>query len=64
LTACDILARPRYRAAAVPAQFVPMTDGRARVRFSSPQRAIAPGQVCALYEGEKVLGGGVFEQPL
>ena len=25
------------------------------VVFSQPQRAITPGQVCALYEGERVL---------
>jgi tRNA-specific 2-thiouridylase len=30
-------------------------------RSQRPQRAIARGQICALYEGGRLLGGGVFE---
>jgi tRNA-specific 2-thiouridylase len=30
------------------------------VRFRQAQRALAPGQVMALYDGEQLLGGGVF----
>ncbi len=30
------------------------------VRFSSPQRALASGQILALYDGERLIGGGVF----
>jgi tRNA-specific 2-thiouridylase len=26
-----------------------------------PQRALTPGQICALYDGELLLGGGIFE---
>ncbi|SDR66904.1 tRNA 2-thiouridine(34) synthase MnmA [Opitutus sp. GAS368] len=32
----------------------------ASVKFEQPQRALAPGQIMALYDGEKLLGGGVF----
>ena len=32
------------------------------LEFSEPQRALTPGQICALYEGEKLLGGGIFEE--
>jgi tRNA-specific 2-thiouridylase len=32
----------------------------ARIKFSQPQRALAPGQVMALYDGERLLGGAVF----
>jgi tRNA-specific 2-thiouridylase len=34
--------------------------GSATIKFSTPQRALASGQIMALYEGEKLLGGGVF----
>ena len=30
------------------------------VIFSEPQRAITPGQVCALYDGDRVLGSGII----
>jgi tRNA-uridine 2-sulfurtransferase len=30
------------------------------VVFSQPQRAITPGQVCALYQKERVLGSGII----
>jgi tRNA-specific 2-thiouridylase len=30
------------------------------VRFSQPQRALAAGQILALYRGEQLLGGGVY----
>jgi tRNA-uridine 2-sulfurtransferase len=33
-------------------------DGRLRVRFDAPQRAVTPGQAAVLYAGEAVLGGG------
>jgi len=32
----------------------------AHIRFDQPQRALAPGQILALYDGERLLGGGVF----
>lgn len=36
-----------------------------KITFDIPQRAITPGQIIALYDGEVVLGGGVIaEQPL
>lgn len=60
---CDLLARPRYRAAAVPVRFEPDESGKgATITFLEPQRALAPGQVCALYDGEVLLGGGIFNQ--
>lgn len=30
------------------------------VTFDLPQRAITPGQVCALYDGNRVLGSGII----
>jgi tRNA-specific 2-thiouridylase len=54
-------AQPRYRAKAEPAVIEPIGEGRVRLDFQRPQRAIAPGQICALYDGGRLLGGGVFE---
>ena len=58
---CLIEAQPRYRARAEPAMMEPLEEGRVQLKFQRPQRAIAPGQICALYEGGRLLGGGVFE---
>ena len=55
-------AQPRYRAKAEPASIEAIDDRRLRLSFRQPQRAIAPGQICAFYEGGRLLGGGVFEQ--
>jgi len=52
--------RVRYRDPRVALEFLPAGDGTALVRFRRPQRALAPGQILALYDGERLLGGGVF----
>jgi len=58
--------RVRYRDPRVPVEFVPVepsdaaAGASARIRFHAPQRALAPGQILALYDGERLLGGGVF----
>ena len=56
----DILARPRYRAPSAPLRFDPLDSTRALLTWREPQRAIAPGQICAFYDGDVLLGGGVF----
>lgn len=57
-------AKPRYRAArqAITLHQTPeqAQNNRMEVRFATPQRAIAPGQFCAFYQGEELLGGAVF----
>lgn len=52
--------RVRYRDRRVALAFEPDGAGGALVRFSCPQRALAPGQVLALYDGDRLLGGGVY----
>lgn len=52
--------RVRYRDPRVPLEYLPAADGGALVRFATPQRALAAGQVLALYRGEQLLGGGVY----
>ena len=59
-----ILAKPRYRAKAVPVFFEMLEEGTALLEFAQPQRALTPGQICALYDGERLIGGGVFEEIL
>jgi tRNA-uridine 2-sulfurtransferase len=56
-----ISAKPRYRAKAASVTFEPREDQSAFLEFDVPQRALTPGQICALYDGETLLGGGVFE---
>ena len=56
----DILARPRYRAPSAALRFEPVDATRAHLTWREPQRAIAPGQICAFYDGDVLLGGGVF----
>lgn len=51
--------RVRYRDPRVAVEFVPEATGAA-IRFAQPQRALAPGQILALYSGERLLGGAVF----
>lgn len=54
-------AQPRYRCPAGDAVFTPLGGGRAALEYREPQRALTPGQICALYDGERLLGGAVFE---
>lgn len=59
LTRCE--AQPRYRCKAEPVELTPREDGKLDVHFLKPQRALSPGQICAFYDGGRLLGGGVFE---
>jgi len=53
--------RVRYRDPRVPLQFEPEAGGTtARISFATPQRGLASGQVLAFYDGERLLGGGVY----
>ncbi len=60
--ASEIQAQPRYRTAAVPVSLLPAGESRYEVTFYRPQRALSPGQICAFYQGELLLGGGIFEE--
>lgn len=50
----------RYATPATPATLAPAGDGRLLVRFDEPQRALSPGQSAVMYEGDRVLGGGII----
>lgn len=72
LTAVNWLADPaeaarctvkiRSMRAPVPASVTP-TEGGARVLLDTPEEAVAPGQACVFYDGERVLGGGWIVRP-
>ncbi|MBV9488916.1 MAG: tRNA 2-thiouridine(34) synthase MnmA [Verrucomicrobia bacterium] len=57
-----VRARPRYRARAAEVRFEPGGEREAFLEFVEPQRALTPGQICAFYDGEVLLGGGVFQE--
>ena len=54
-------AKARYRQAESPCTVAALPDGRVRVTFDTPQRALTPGQAVVFYDGEVVLGGGTIE---
>ena len=53
-------AKTRYRMTEQPCMVYPDGDGGVTVEFSTPQRAITPGQRVVFYDGDIVLGGGVI----
>ena len=55
-----VLAKIRYRAPEAPALVTPLPDGRVRVDFTAPQRAITPGQAVVFYQDDEVIGGGTI----
>ena len=60
----QVHAQPRYRARAERVEVADLGGGRLELAFARPQRALAPGQICALYDGGSLLGGAVFERVL
>lgn len=53
-------AKVRYAARPDRARLIPTGDTTARLEFETPQRAVTPGQVAALYQGDYVLGSGII----
>ena len=53
-------AKARSRMVEQPATVYPLEDGRAKVVFDEPQRALTTGQAVVLYDGDAVLGGGTI----
>ena len=50
--------KARYRHPAQPATVQILDDGRARIVFDTPQRALTKGQAAVAYDGDIVIGGG------
>ncbi|MEC8332942.1 MAG: tRNA 2-thiouridine(34) synthase MnmA [Verrucomicrobiota bacterium] len=55
-----LLAKPRYRDPSEGITYFQTGPDTAKIIFDEPQRALSPGQVLALYDGEKLLGGGFY----
>lgn len=54
--------RLRHRQPLQECEVVEASEGRCRVRFLTPQRAVTPGQSIVFYQDRECLGGAVIEQ--
>lgn len=55
-------AKFRYRQPEQGVTVVPQADGRTKVIFDCPQRAVTEGQYAVFYDNEKCLGGAVIDE--
>ena len=53
-------AKTRSRQPEQPAALYPEADGRVRIVFDQPQRAVTPGQAAVFYDEDTVVGGGTI----
>jgi tRNA-specific 2-thiouridylase len=51
----------RHRAAAAPAEIIRLMPNEIELALDEPVAAITPGQSVVLYEGDRVLGGGIID---
>ena len=56
----EVEAKVRYRAKPAKAILYPLENGKAKLVFKEPQRAITPGQSLVFYIDDVVIGGGVI----
>ncbi len=57
-----VMAQVRYRQAPVPAR-IAFTEGGFDLEFERPMFAVSPGQSAVLWDGDRLLGGGVIAKP-
>ena len=57
-----LLGKIRYLHVPAPAVLTPGEGQSASVTFAEPQRAMTPGQSLVLYEGDRVVAGGIIEE--
>jgi tRNA-specific 2-thiouridylase len=60
--AFECTAKVRYRQADQPCRVELFPEGHCEVEFSTPQRAVTPGQYVVFYQGDLCLGGGVIDR--
>ena len=56
----ELMAKARYRDPSTPIIYKDLGNNRAEISFEEPQRALTPGQVLAFYDGERLLGSGIY----
>ena len=56
----NYLARIRYRQPLEKCKIAKASKNSAKIVFDNPQRAVTPGQSLVIYDGDKMLGGGVI----
>jgi tRNA-specific 2-thiouridylase len=61
-SALPVDAKVRYKDDATAATVFPADGDRCRVVFTTPKRAITPGQSVVFYDGDLLVGGGIIEQ--
>jgi len=59
-----VQAQVRYKDVPAPATVSADGEGHIRVVFDQPKHAIAPGQSVVLYDGDRLVGGGVIEKSI
>jgi tRNA-specific 2-thiouridylase len=57
----DAFVKIRYATAPAAASVQPTGAGTLEIHFATPQRALTPGQSAVLYDGDRVLGGGIIQ---
>ena len=55
-----VQAKVRYQARPAAARVLPDGEGKVRVLFDEPQRAVTPGQAVVFYQDDLVVGGGTI----
>jgi tRNA-specific 2-thiouridylase len=58
----EVTCKIRYKDAGAAAMIIDSDAHSARLRFDEPQFAITPGQSAVMYDGDRVVGGGVIER--
>ena len=57
-----VMAQVRYRQTPEPATLTLLDDDRFELVFDDPQFAVAVGQSAVVYQGDRLLGGGVIRE--